>query len=134
MITDTYTRKMVYTEFISRVMVATAEKIMVEQAARVDVYYNMRSGDIVHALESQIAKVSNSGSTTNMEIGYLLDLRFLDMKHNRYGRKKVYGPVYNKPLWGFVYGYMFGTLRYGLITNVQRNILDEIRESYKKSL
>ena len=125
---------MLYQEFVARVLQSAAPKILNEQAARVYTYYNKRTGHIGEALSKQSFKISNSSGTATLDLDYLIDLRFLDMKATRYGKKKLYGPVYNKPLWGYVYGYVFGTLRYGLTATVQRDIFNAIRESYKKPL
>ena len=131
---DKYYKDRLYQEYVSRVLQAAAPKILKEQQARVYTYYNMRTGHIGRALERQSFKISNSSGTTTLDIDFLLDLRFLDMKSTRYGKKKIYGPVYNRPLWGFVYGYVFGTLRWGLTSSVQREIFDAIRDSYKNTL
>ncbi len=125
---------MLYQEFVSRVLQNAAPKILNEQAARVYTYYNQRTGHIGKSLKNQAFKVSGTQGSATLDLDYLIDLRFLDMKATKYGKKKLYGPVYNKPLWGYVYGYVFGTLRYGLSTTVQRDIFNAIRESYKNTL
>jgi hypothetical protein len=134
MISDSFNRGMLYQEFVSRVLQAAAPKIIKEQHARVYTYYNKRTGHIGEALSTQAFKISGSPGSAILEISYLIDLRFLDMKTTRYGKKKLYGPVYNKPLWGYVYGYVFGTVRYGLTVAVQKDIFNAIRESYKNPL
>ena len=126
---------MLYQEFVAQTLQHAAPMIMSEQAARVSVYFNERTGHIYESLESHTFKVLRMGSGATLSLGFLLDLRFLDMKTTAAGRKKkVYGPVYNKPLWGYVYGYIFGTLKWGLTSKVQSEIFDIIRESYKKPL
>lgn len=124
---------MVYQEFVSRVLQNAAPKILKEQQARVYTYYNKRTGHISESLAAQAFKISSSSGSATLDMDYLIDLRFLDMKTTRYGKKKIYGPVYNKPLWGFVYGYVFGTIRWGLTSSVQLEIFDSIRDSYKKT-
>lgn len=125
---------MLYQEFVAQVLQNTAPKIMSEQASRVYAYYNERTGHIGDSLQDQSFHVSKMSSGAVLEFDYLIDLRFLDMKTTSRGKKKIYGPVYNKPLWGYVYGYVFGTLKYGLTGIVQKEIFDMIRESYKKPL
>jgi hypothetical protein len=131
MISDKYIKGMLYQEFTDMVLQNAAVKILNEQEKRVYTYNNYRTGHIGQSLVNQASKISKSSSGAYMQLDYLIDLRFLDMKTTKYGKKKVYGPVYNKPLWGFVYGYVFGTLRYGLTATVQRDIFNVIRESYK---
>lgn len=125
---------MLYQEFVAQVLQRAAPMIMSEQASRVYAYYNERTGHIGESLQEQSFHVVKSGTGATLDFDYLIDLRFLDMKTTKYGKKKVYGPVYNKPLWGYVYGYVFGTLKYGLTKKVQTEIFDKIRESYKKPL
>lgn len=135
MITDQYIRGTLYQEFVAQVLQHAAPMIMSEQAERVAAYYNERSGHIYDALMNQSFRVQRMTGGAILDFDYMIDLRFLDIKTTALGRKKqVYGPVYNRPLWGYVYGYIFGTLRYGLTSKVQAEIFDLIRESYKKPL
>lgn len=134
MLSDNYIRGQLYSEFTAQVLRNAAPKIMSEQADRVDAYFNQRTGHIVDSLMNQSFRVQRMGDGAVLQFDYLIDLRFLDLKTTKYGRKKVYGPAYNKPLWGYVYGYIFGTLKYGLTQKVQTEIFDMIRESYKKPL
>jgi len=135
MISDKFIRGQLYSEFTAQVLRNAAPKIMSEQADRVEAYYTRQTGNIVDQLQSQAFRVQRMGDGAVLEFDYLIDLRFLDMKTTALGHKKqVYGPVYNRPLWVYVYGYIFGTLRYGLTKKVQSEIFDMIRESYKKSL
>ena len=135
MISEKYIQGQLYSEFTAQVLRTAAPKIMSEQADRVYAYYNERTGHIYDSLQNQAFRVIKMGDGAILQFDYLMDLRFLDMKTTATGKKKkVYGPVYNKPLWGYVYGYIFGTLRYGLTGKVRSEIFDLIRESYKKPL
>jgi len=135
MISDKYEKQMLYSEFTAQVLRAAAPKILSEQADRVETYFNQRTGHIADSLRNQSFTVQKLGDAAILQFNYLLDLRFMDIKTTAKGNKKrVYGPVYNKPLWGYVYGYIFGTLRYGLTKQVQSEIFNQIRESYKKPL
>jgi hypothetical protein len=135
MISDKFIRGQLYSEFTAQVLRTAGPKILTEQANRVESYYTRQSGHIADQLRTQSFKVQKMGDGAVLEFDYLIDLRFLDMKTTALGHKKqVYGPVYNRPLWGYVYGYIFGTLRYGLSETIQAYIFDAIRESYKKPL
>lgn len=135
MISDQYIRGQLYSEFTAQVLRNAAPKIMSEQADRVETYFNERTGHIVDSLMNQAFRVQRMGDGAILQLDYLIDLRFLDIKTTASGKKKrLYGPVYNRPLWGYVYGYIFGTLKYGLTQKVQAEIFDMIRESYKKPL
>lgn len=120
---------MLYSEFAARVLTNAGPEILEEQSRRVYHYYNYRTGSIGASLASAAAQVRKSAGGATLSFDYAIDLRFLDMKKTKHGKKKIYGPVYNKPLWGYVYGYIFGTLRYGLSAKVQQEIFDEIRAS-----
>ena len=134
MITESYIHGMACQEFVSRVLQNVAPRITSEQSKRVYTYYNKRTGHIGRQLNSQNFSVVKSGGINELRMNYLIDLRFLDMKTTKYGRKKIYGPVYNRPLWGYVYGYTFGTLRYGFTKKIKTDIIDTIRESYENSM
>ena len=130
-----YTRDMLYSEYTADVLRNTAPEILKEQRSRVKTYLNRRTGAIENSLTAQIAHVQKNAGGATLTFDYLVYLRFLDMKRSKSGKKKrVYGPVYNRPLWGFVYGYIFGQLRYGLTDAVRQNIFNRIRESYKQPL
>jgi len=134
MVSEKYIRGMLYEEFAARVLQAAGPKILNEQADRVEAYYNVRTGHIAAALRQHSYTVRKMAGGAVLQFDYLIDLRFLDAKTTKNGKKKIYGPVYNKPLWGFVYGYVFGTLRYGLDKDVKKEIFGMIRENYKKPL
>ena len=132
MIAEKYQRQTVYAEFTARTLRTAASMILREQAKTIAAYLNYRTGHISNSLYDAFL-VTKSAYGANLHFNYLIDLRFLDIKTTAAGRKKkVYAAVYNRPLWGYVYGYTFGTLRYGLTQSVEAEIVDIIRESYKK--
>jgi hypothetical protein len=136
MISDKYIKGMLYQEFRAQVLQKAAPMIMREQAERVYAYYNRQTGHIYDSLQAQTFNVLRMQGGAVLNFGYLIDLRFLDMKTTTASGhiKSSYGPVYNKPLWGYVYGYIFGTLQWGLDKKERTEIFDLIRESYKKPL
>lgn len=80
------------------------EKLFIRQReAAADAPYYRRTGRLKDALWNM-----PSAQGTKITIEYPLHIRFLDMKKSRKGkRKKRYGPIYNK----FVYGYMNAGVR-----------------------
>ena len=47
-------------------------------------------------------------------------IRFMDLKKTAFGkRKKIYHPIYNKPVYGYLFGYAYDRMRFGL-TNYLR--------------
>jgi len=121
---------MLYSEFAARTMTTAAQKILVAQRRNLLYFYNEQTGHIRESLTDQVYKVQKSASGVQLLGSYLVDLRFLDLKTTAMGKKKkLYGPVYNRPLWGVVYGYLLGTLQYGLTEQVRTEIFEEIKES-----
>ena len=121
---------MIYEEFATRVLRENAPDIIEEQRQRVLQYYNQRTGRIDNALDMRKYRVDRLAGGAILTFDYMIDLRFLDIKFTATGRKKrIYGPVYNKPLWGYVYNYIFATLRYGLNEKVRNEIFDDLRLS-----
>lgn len=88
MISDQFNRGMLFEEFTAQVLQNAAPKIMSEQADRVYRYYNERTGHIGESLMNHIFQVLRSGGGASLEFGYLLDLRFLDLKLTASGKKK----------------------------------------------
>ena len=132
MVTDNYKRQPLYAEFTARTLRTAASMILREQAATIHAYLNFRTGHISNSLYDAFL-VTKSAYGANLHFNYLIDLRFLDIKTTASGRKKkVYAAVYNRPLWGYVYGYTFGTLRYGLTQSVETALMDVIRASYQQ--
>lgn len=128
-----YTKGMLHQKYAQRVLTGAAKEILQEQREAVRIYYNRRSGKIMQDLSDAIASVRPTAGGTTLFFKYLIDLRFLDMKKTASGKKKkVYGPVYNRILWGHVYGNIIPQLRFGLNRSIEVEIIDELKESYNQ--
>ena len=108
---------------VGDILTDTGIRLTREQAAIAETYYNRRSGFLSSRLKSKPFIVSASGTGANLIINYPLYIRFLDMSKAGSGkRKKVYFPIYNRPLWGYIYGYAYKLLRLGLSNNIRDRI------------
>ncbi|MBI9062623.1 MAG: hypothetical protein JEZ14_11615 [Marinilabiliaceae bacterium] len=66
--------------------------------------------------------MKNKTVNPTLAIDYPIHIRFLDMKENGKGfEKENYYPIYNKPLYGFIFSYAYKQLRYGLLANIREN-------------
>ena len=77
------------------------------QAAIADRYYRRRNAphlaDVL--LRSDLYEIKSDADSVRLEIDYPNTIRFLDLKKTRKGKKKrYYTPIYNRPLFGHVYG------------------------------
>ena len=89
---------------VGRYLENQTEKLFIRQReAAAEAPYYRRTGRLRDALWNM-----PTAQGTKITIEYPLHIRFLDMKKSRKGkRKKRYGPIYNK----FVYGYMNAGVR-----------------------
>lgn len=81
--------------------------------------YQSRTGDLAANLASKPYHVYSGADGVSMQVDYLPHIRLLDLKKTRYGKlKKRYEPIYNKYVWGFLMGFVYGRLRSGLTRQV----------------
>ena len=108
---------------VSDILTDTGIRLTREQAGIAETYYNRRSGLLSSRLKSKPFIVSASGTGANLTINYPLYIRFLDLSKIRSGkRKSVYFPIYNRPVWGYIYGYAYKLLRLGLSNNIRDRV------------
>jgi hypothetical protein len=108
-----------FAQFSAEVLSDMAGRLLPEQAGIADVYLR-RSGWLAQRLASGIYTVTQTENGANLKINYPERIRFLDLKRARSGKmKKVYHPIYNRPFYGFTYGYAFARLRAALNQNVR---------------
>lgn len=126
-----YTKGMLHTEFTKRVLTAAGPEILKEQRNAVTIKYSRRTGNITDSLSNDILSIGPYAGGIRLAIAYTTGIRFLDMRKTASGaKKKVYAPVYNKQLFGYVYGVIYPQLRYGLNKSIETEILDELKQSY----
>ncbi len=98
-------------QYAAEVLTDTGELLLKEQSQIAQIYL-YRTGYLTETLASNIAAVLSNEDGAAMIIKYPKYIRYLDLKKARSGRmKKVYHPIYNRPLYGYVYAYAFKRLR-----------------------
>ena len=84
-------------------------------------------------LQSLLAKANYSvvlrGNGVAMSIVYPLHIRFMDMKRIKGKQKTYYQPIYNKIVWGNVYGYLYRKLVYGISSRLNQIIYSKLLNS-----
>lgn len=111
--------QMRFGQFAAEVLSETGSGVTKQQSGIADVYLR-RTGWLAEKLSSGIYEVSGNDDGATMIINYPKQIRFLDLKKSVLGRlKKVHYPIYNKPLYGYVYGYGFARLRAALNSNIR---------------
>lgn len=81
-------------------------KLLKRQSAIARMDYNQRHSphlaDVLTGMEAQVDRTDNE---VQILLNYPATIRFLDLKKTRYGKKKrYYTPIYNRPLFGHLYG------------------------------
>jgi hypothetical protein len=114
-----------FAQFAAEILADTGDRLLKQQSDIADIYLH-HTGWLAEKLASGIYTVVSNADGANMTINYPKYIRFLDLKKTRSGRKKkVYHPIYNRPLYGFVYGYTLARLRAALNSNIRDAIAAE---------
>lgn len=106
MITDLYTRTTPLNESVADSARDIMAKLLKRQSAIARMDYNQRHSphlaDVLTGMEAQVDRTDNE---VQILLNYPATIRFLDLKKTRYGKKKrYYTPIYNRPLFGHLYG------------------------------
>lgn len=114
-----------FAQFAAEVLSDTAGRLLNQQSGIADTYLR-RTGSLAEKLASPIYNVVANEDGANLTINYPAKIRFLDLKKTRRGRlKKVYYPIYNRPVYGYIYGYALARLRAALNSNVREALAVE---------
>lgn len=120
MITDEIIRD----TFISNVMSKGIKEIYAEQANVVSTNLNRISGSLLNNLTS--APFDIEGTTAYIRI--LPYLRFLDINSRQNMGLRRSLALYNRTVWGHLYGYVLPTLRFGLTQDVKKYISQQLQD------
>lgn len=104
-------------------MLRTQSKLLLEdQATTADIFYTERSGRLAASFQK-----TPDITGGRVVLNYPKYIRFLDMKKTRLGRKKkVYAPIYNR----LVYGYLVSGIRRWLIAAGQKSVAKMINDTF----
>lgn len=130
-----YNKDLAFNKYATDVMEEGAKILLKEQKETLQTYYNRQSGGLERNLGGSNYFVTEMGGGPMLVINYMLKLRFLDMKKTAKGKnKKLYEPIYNKLVWGFVFGRIYKQLRYGFTQEVRNRYTEKLREIYKQPI
>ncbi|MCW3784935.1 hypothetical protein [Plebeiibacterium sediminum] len=117
---------------IVSILDTTGENVLKQQLSIARSSYNRRSGSLFSKLSQKSYSVKNKTVNPSLVIDYPKHIRFLDMKLNGKGiPKETYAPIYNKPLYGFIFGYAYKQLRYGLSANISDAFIDPLEKAFE---
>jgi hypothetical protein len=118
-------------QFASEVLTDTADKVLQEQSQIASIYLK-KTGWLAEKLMSGIYSVVYNDDGARLIINYPNYVRFLDLKKAASGKaKKYYYPIYNRVLYGRVYGYAFGRLR-GFLSMSEEELQQALRMAYSR--
>ena len=109
---------MITEEYIHEILVEMSGYLLSVQRSIATAYYGQRTGQLVSAL-SGTAMIKDR----QMHIQYPMHIRFLDLKRTPGGnKKKVYEPIYNKYVYGYIYIGVYRALMAGITGEIRRQI------------
>lgn len=88
--------------YFKDLLTSRANNLLEHQTVVAAMSYNSRSGELLRSVQQSPSL--NGASDAELTLEYPLYIRFLDMKKGRGGRKKkVYEPIYNRYIWGYLF-------------------------------
>lgn len=128
MIAAKYNKALIDREFISSLATETATDIYQVMSGIAKTH--SKSGKFYRYLSQKPFTVSNMGMGVRLSMSFLTGIRYMDMKRSRSGKlKKNYQPIYNKIVWGFIYGYLYKQLRYGITQSMNEAITKRLQNA-----
>lgn len=127
MISAKYNQALINREFISGLATETATDIYNVQASIAQNHKS--SGALYRYLSQKPYSIVNTGFGIRMVLPYPVRIRYMDMKTDpKTGKPKLnYAPIYNKIVWGFVYGYLYKQLMYGISQQLNEAIINRLQ-------
>lgn len=106
MTTKIYTRPTPLNHTIAEAGRDILTKLLIRQTAIARMDYRQRSAPhLSDSLTPSILSIRSGENAVEIELNYPATIRFLDLKKAASGRKKrYYTPIYNRPLFGHLYG------------------------------
>lgn len=111
--------------YFKDLLTSRANNLLEHQEVVAAMSYNSRSGELLRSTQQSPTASSSAGAS--LTLSYPLHIRFLDMKRGRSGRrKKVYEPVYNRFIWGFLFTGTYMALLRGLTGRISMTVVRTI--------
>ena len=125
-------KSLAFNKYAADVMRRVAVDLFDEQARTASLGLEEQSGQLMEHLRSAPYSVNESNGGVFLQLKYILKVRFLDLKKTRRGNTKTnYTPIYNRLVWGFVFGDLYPQLRYGFTEQVRQKYVNSLKEIYK---
>lgn len=114
------------TAFVSAVLKDNAQAIRQEQSQVVDDWDLYESGRLKSSLQGWFS-VDNQEGGAKLSMRYLAYARFLDMKRigTSKAKREAYH-LYNRIVFGYLYGQMLPTVRFGFTDDIKRQLAASI--------
>ncbi len=111
--------------YFKDLLTSRANNLLEHQEVVAAMSYNSRSGALLQSTQQQ--PVLSDALGKRLILSYPLHIRFLDMKRGRGGRrKKVYEPIYNRFIWGYLFTGTYMALLRGLTGRVTMTVVRTI--------
>lgn len=126
MIAAKYSKTLIQRQFITDLATETAVDIYQVQTSIAKAH--SRSGTFYRFLAQRPFSITNLGMGVRLIMRYLVPIRYMDMKidYRTNTKKKNYQPIYNKIVWGFIYGYLYKQLRWGISRQLNEAIIEKL--------
>lgn len=111
-------------KFIADQLTTGVNKVLALQAEVVEQVLSSKTGRLLANLSSRPFGIDGSGQHFMLSVSILNYLRFNEIRDDMALRGKLH--LYNRIVWGVLYGETLPTIKYGLT--------DEIRESIRKQI
>lgn len=127
-ITGKYAKTLIQQQYIKELAVETANDIYNTQAQIAKGF--PYSSEVVRILQQRNYSVTSAGRGVRLVLNYPLELRLMDLKYYKNRKKKPwYTPIYNKVLGGFIYGYLYKRLIYGISKQMNEAVTQHLRSA-----
>lgn len=124
MITD----QMIKTEFIHNVVSAGLKKIRTIQKDVISKNLNVVSGDLLKSLEKAPLEIEGASKQTYY-LSVLPYMRFLDIHYRENMGVRRNLAIYNRSIWGVIYGETQHILRYGLSEDLRKSLAAQLEQN-----
>lgn len=106
MLTTLYTRSTPLNVIVASAAKEIFSLLLQRQSAIAEMDYNHHRAPYLHdVLQPSLAEITPNDDGVQVVINYPMTIRFLDLKKAKSGKKKrYYSPIYNRSLFGHVYG------------------------------
>lgn len=128
MFTQQYSKMPFFNDRLVEILYGSGRDILQKQNYLARNFLVRRTGALLSNVGGDNFNVQASSQRANLIIDYISTIRFLDLKKTASGKKKRnYVQIYNKVLYGFLYGKTFPALRFRMSENIRENFAGTLR-------